>query len=184
MKTKITAALIAATMTLGLASCAGNIAETTELEMPSSESETEEETTTTEESTEQTTVAVKKLDMSLEDVSDALFEVYTGQKGNCEPSEDGDILGGTGMWGGVNYWSWTVFELNTDSELYQNLKVGDTVSYTSVSGNPNEFVVCAINGQYVLQIAEPVDDTNWNNLAPFNSISEAQAVYDTFVELE
>ncbi len=47
----------------------------------------------------------------------------------------------------------------------------------------NELVVCAINGQCVLQITEPIDETNWNNLAPFYS-PEAQAAYDAFVTLE
>ena len=154
------------------------------------------EATTVETTTEATTEATvadptepSEAALTLEGITAAIETAYTGAP-EFDPGDfstqnqpDYGIVGLAGHCFAYmpNTTGYMIFEMDTNSAIYQNLKVGDQFSFIDSNGSEGLATATAINGPFVLYIYE-VMDGDWGNAhyaAPF-TLPEIQAIYDAF----
>lgn len=223
---RIVSILLTGTVLLTFAGC--NASSGSDMKMTETEaSEVSEEvtTTTTEATTEETTTEETKpakLDLSIDEVEDAIFEASGLARGTI--AENGSSIGiwysgdDPNLWDDMSFESIydvfdsnvidyrdlyfeeseevgyhiRIFELDTNTDLFNELEAGDTFTYSSVivweEGNEEEtsqtITITAINGQYAIELFE-IDSLAGkpNYSAPFNN-ADIQSLYDAFMALE
>ena len=62
------------------------------------------------------------------------------------------------------FYSVYVLEFDMDSEIYKNLKPGDTVNISQSEDHKYLLQIASINGQYALCIVAGKEDNEWNNI--------------------
>ena len=209
MKKNVIAILFATALLLTACTESSKVTETGKDKKEQVTTEVTEAETTTEAAGSETAAAVNNvaLNMSFDEVKDALIDAYAKSNEANEflanlkendmvvpPADINAPLGikkavicACGSFGGeVIYIQFLLFEMDMDSDAYRSLKVGDKIEFylTDDSDYLSSEYVIAINGQYVLTAYESYKDGDEYHTQPPYNYKGLNYVLEEFTKLK